>query len=233
MRGIVIAWSLAIAIVAPGAQQSPAEPLRPTEDQLRLSAIEVARLVKLLELTPGMTVADVGAGLGAWTLQFSRWTGPSGRVWATDIDDVPLRSLRALIAREQLSNVTVVEGAPAATNLAAECCDAILLRNVYHYVPDPTAMVRSLAESLRPGGRLAIVDFPPRQNSKVPPGVPANRGGNGIPPEIVEGEIGALLTHVTTIPAWAPEDVPPPGVPPTVAPSYVAIFRKGGESRPR
>jgi SAM-dependent methyltransferase len=227
MRGIVIVSCLLMAIAVPGAGQPPGEPLRPTDDQLRLSAIEVARLVKLLELTPGMTVADVGAGLGAWTLQFSRWTGPSGRVWATDIDDVPLRSLRALISREQLSNVTVVEGAPAATNLPAECCDAILLRNVYHYVTDPAAMVRSLAASLKPGGRLAIVDFPPRPNSRVPPGVPANRGGNGIPPDIVEREIGGLLTPVTTIPAWAPEDVPPPGLPQTIAPSYVAIFRKG------
>jgi SAM-dependent methyltransferase len=227
MRGVVIAWCLIIAVAVPGAGQSPGEPLRPTDDQLRLSAIEVARLVTLLELTPGMTVADVGAGLGAWTLQFARWTGPSARVWATDIDDLALRSLRALVAREQLSNVTVVEGARAATNLPAGCCDAILLRNVYHYVPDPTAMVRSLAESLKPGGRLAIVDFPPRPNSKVPPGVPANRGGNGIPPEIVEREIGALLKHVTTIPDWAPENVPPPGLPQTFAPAYVAIFRKG------
>jgi len=227
MRDIVIAWCLTMTIAVPGAGQSPGEPVRPTDDQLRVSAIEVARLVKLLELTPGMTVADVGAGLGAWTLQFSRWTGPSGRVWATDIDDVALRSLRALVVQEQLSNVTVLQGARAATNLPAECCDAILLRNVYHYVPDPTAMVRSLAESLKPGGRLAIVDFPPRPNSKVPPGVPANRGGNGIPPEIVEREIGVLLTHVTTVPAWAPENVPPPGLPQTFVPSYVAIFRKG------
>lgn len=227
MRGIAIASCLIIAMAVPGAGQSPGETLRPTSDQLRLSAIEVARLVKLLELTPGMTVADVGAGLGAWALQFSRWTGPSGRVWATDIDDVALRSLRALVAQEQLSNVTVVAGAPAATNLPAGCCDAILLRNVYHYVTDPAAMVRSLAESLKPGGRLAIVDFPPRPNSPVPPGVPANRGGNGIPPEIVEREIGARLTPVTTIPAWSPENAPPPGLPQTIAPSYVAIFRKG------
>jgi precorrin-6B methylase 2 len=227
MRGVAITWCLTIAIVLPAVGQSPGDTLRPTDDQLRISAIEVARLVKLLELTPGTTVADIGAGLGAWTLQFARWTGPSGRVWATEIDDGALRSLRALVAREQLPNVTVVEGAAAATNLPAACCDAILLRNVYHYVPDPTAMVRSLAESLRPGGRLAIVDFPPRPNSRVPPGVPANRGGNGIPPEIVEREIGALLKHVTTIPAWAPENVPPPGLPQTFAPSYVVIFRKG------
>jgi hypothetical protein len=56
-------------------------------------------------------------------------------------------------------------------------------------------MVRSLAESLRPGGRLAIVDFPPRPNSKIPPGVPANGGGNGIRPDIVEREISVRLKH--------------------------------------
>src|SRR5688572_33453781 len=119
MRGVAITWCLTVAIVLPAVGQSPGDTLRPTDDQLRISAIEVARLVKLLELTPGMTVADVGAGLGAWTLQFARWTGPSGRVWATDIDDVALRSLRALVVQEQLSNVTVLQGARTATNLPA------------------------------------------------------------------------------------------------------------------
>ena len=172
-----------------------------------------------------MRVADVGAGLGAWSLRFSQWTGATGHVYATDIAEEQLAVLRAVVARERLSNVTVIAGADDSTNLPAACCDAILVRNVFHYFTQPAAMIRSLASSLKPGGRLAIVDFPPRPNSVVPPGVPANRGGNGVPPEIVKSEVEGLLRHVTTIPNWAPETVPS-WVPPEIGRPYVAVFEK-------
>jgi SAM-dependent methyltransferase len=226
MRCIVLALLLAGFVFVPSRVQPFAQQVeRPTDEQIRITAIEVPRLVQLLRLEPGMRVADVGAGLGAWTLRFSQWTGASGHVYATDIGDVQLASLRALVARDALSNVTVLMGAADSTNLPAACCDAILVRNVYHYVTQPAAMVRSFSSSLKPGGRLAVVDFPPRPNSVVPPGVPANRGGNGVPPEIVEREIGVLLRHVTTIPNWSPESVPP-GIPLEIGRPYVAIFEK-------
>jgi ubiquinone/menaquinone biosynthesis C-methylase UbiE len=178
-----------------------------------------------MRLEPGMTIADVGAGLGAWSLRFAQWTGASGHVYATDIGDEQLSALRALVSREKLSNVTVLAGAAASTNLPAGCCDVILLRNVFHYVTEPAAMIRSLAASLKPGGRVAIADFPPRPNTTVPPGVPANRGGVGIPPEVVEREFVVLLKHVITVPNWAPEGVPA-WVPKEIAPPFVAIFEK-------
>ena len=211
--------------VAAGTRQLSAQVVPPTADQMTLSTIEVQRLVKLLQLQPGTNIADVGAGLGAWALRFAQWTGPKGHVYATDIEDLQLTSLRALFVKERLTNVTVLAGAADSTNLPAACCDAILMRNVFHYVTEPAAMIRSLAASLKPGGRLAIVDFPPRPNSVVPPGVPANRGGNGIPPEIVEREIGVLLRHVTTVPDWAPEGTPK-DFPVSIGRPYVAIFEK-------
>lgn len=225
MRCIAVALFLASLVVVPGRGQSPAPLQGPTDAQIATADVEVRRLVPLLRLTPGMTIADVGAGLGAWSRRFAQWTGTAGHVYATDIGEVQLRVLPALFAREGLSNVTVLAGAAASTNLPAGCCDAILLRNVFHYVTDPPEMIRSLAASLKPGGRLAIVDFPPRPNSVVPPGVPASRGGNGVPPDVVEREIGAVLTHVTTVLNWAPE-THPPGLPPAVLPSFVAIFEK-------
>jgi SAM-dependent methyltransferase len=227
MRRVVLALLFAGLVLVPSRLQPFAQQqlLRPTDDQIELSEIEVARLVKLLGLQPGIRVADIGAGLGAWTLRFSQWTGSTGHVYATDIGDVQLAALRALVARAALSNVTVMMGAADSTNLPAACCDVILVRNVYHYVTEPAAMVRSFAASLKPGGYLAVVDFPPRPNSVVPPGVPANRGGNGIPPEILEREVGVLFKHVTTVPNWSPESVPP-GLPPEIGRSYVAIFEK-------
>jgi len=189
-----------------------------TEGQLKAAEIEVPRLVELLELKPGMTVADVGAGFGAWTMRFSRWLGPEGRVYATDIGAAQLAALRDAAQRERLTNVTVLEGAFSTTNLPALCCDAILIRDAYHHLTKPEDIIRSFAASLKPGGRLAVIDFPPRPNTEVPAGVPPNRGGHGVPSEVVQREVGAALTHVRTIPMWAPDSQP--------ASLYLVLFRK-------
>jgi precorrin-6B methylase 2 len=189
-----------------------------TDAQLDAAEAEVPRLVELLELKPGMTIADVGAGFGAWTMRFSRWTGPTGRVYATDIGAPQLTALRESVKRERLANVTVIEGATASTNLPAACCDAILVRDAYHHFTQPDEMIRSLAASLKPGGRLAIIDFPPRANSAVPAGVRSNRGGHGVPPEVIQAEVGAALKHVRTISDWSPDSQP--------ASLYLVLFRK-------
>jgi precorrin-6B methylase 2 len=225
MRRIAAASLVTGLMAVPGGAQAPAPLSGPTDQQVTLANIEVGRLVKLLQLAPGMRIADVGAGLGAWSLRFAEWTGPAGHVYATEINDELLPLLRDNAARKKLSNVTVVKGANDSTNLPAECCDAILTRNVFHYFTEPAAMIRSFAASLKPGGRLAVVDFPPRPNTTPPPGVPANRGGQGVPPDVVESEVGLLLTHVTTVPNWSPEDVPA-WVPPEVGRPFVAVFEK-------
>lgn len=189
-----------------------------TDAQIKSADVEVPRLIELLELKPGMTVADVGAGFGAWTMRFARELGPTGRVYATDIGAAQLAALRDVIQRERLNNVTVIEGAVNSTNLPALCCDAILIRDAYHHLTQPEAVTRSLAASLKPGGRLAVIDFPPRPNSEVPAGVPANRGGHGVPPAVVEREVGSVLEHVRTITAWSAASEP--------ASLYLVLFRK-------
>ena len=96
-----------------------------------------------------------------------------------------------------------MEGAAASTNLTAACCDAIFLRNVYHHITAPEAFNRSLVASLKPGGRLAILDFVGSPGSAVPEGVPANRERHGIPTAVVEAELVATgLTHLKTVPGW-------------------------------
>ena len=105
----------------------------------------------------------------------AKWLGPAGRVYATDIRAEQLGEIRAAVAEEALSNVVVLEGAEASTNLPSECCDAIFLRDVYHHLTRPHEFDASLLAALKPGGRLAIMDFPPDQASTVPAGVPADR----------------------------------------------------------
>jgi predicted methyltransferase len=214
MTRVVATVGLVLLVLSrAGAQQTGL-----TDGQLKAAEVELPRLVELLELKPGMTVADVGAGFGAWTMRFSKWLGPTGRVYATDIGAPQLAALRETTQRQQLTNVTVLEGASGTTNLPALCCDAILIRDAYHHLTQPDDIVRSFAASLKSGGRLAVIDFPPRPNTEVPSGVPANRGGHGVPPEVVQREVGAALTHVRTISTWAPDSQP--------ASLYLVLFRK-------
>ena len=214
MTRIVATLGLVLLCIVPSIGQQTGL----TDAQIKSADIEVPQLVQLLELKPGMTVADVGAGFGAWTMRLARWIGPAGRVYATDLGAAQLAALRDSVQREGLGNVTVLAGAVATTNLPEGCCDAIVIRDAYHHLTQPEAIIRSLAASLKPGGRLAVIDFPPRPNSEVPAGVPANRRGHGVPPDVVEREVAMTLTHVRTIPAWSPDSQP--------ASLYLVLFRK-------
>jgi ubiquinone/menaquinone biosynthesis C-methylase UbiE len=214
MRRNLTTIALLLLLLVPAAAQQTAL----TEGQIKAAELEVPELVKLLNLKPGMRVADVGAGFGAWTVQLAKVVGPTGHVYATDIGAAQLASLRDYTTREGLKNVTVIEGAADSTNLPAQCCDAILIRDAYHHLTQPEKIVASLAAALKPGGRLAVIDFPPRPNSEVPTGVLANRGGHGVPPEVVEREGSTVLTHVQTIANWAPGSQP--------ASLFLVLFRK-------
>ncbi|MBI2185712.1 MAG: methyltransferase domain-containing protein [Acidobacteria bacterium] len=190
-----------------------------TEAMIKSAAVEVPRLVELLQLKPGATIADVGAGFGAWTVAFGKWTGPSGRVFATDIGEKQLAFLREYTKKEGLSNVTVMAGAPASTNLPVNCCDAILIRDAYHHLTQPEAILKSTASALRAGGRLAVIDFPPRPNSEIPEGVPANRRGHGVPPDVVVAEAKAAgLTMVSMNQQWSAQSQP--------TDLFLLVFRK-------
>ena len=132
------------AVGAVDAQQPDAAQIAQERSQAELDA---PKLVEVLELKPGMTVADVGSGFGAMTVVLGHWIG-SGHVFATDITEHALRQTREFVKKEALTNVTVIEGAEAATNLPDGCCDAIFLRNVYHHITAVDAFNRSLVASL-------------------------------------------------------------------------------------
>jgi ubiquinone/menaquinone biosynthesis C-methylase UbiE len=152
---------------------------------------EINRLIQVLDLKPGAAVADVGAGSGEWSISVAKRVAPNGTVYATEIDPKKLDRIRQAVQKAGIHNVVVIAGADNDTRLPPNCCDGIFLRRVYHHLTDPVDMDRSLYLAMRPGGRLAIIDFEPSQRpgEPPPPGVPANRGGHGAPKPIVTREL--------------------------------------------
>jgi ubiquinone/menaquinone biosynthesis C-methylase UbiE len=170
------------------------------------AAGEIGRLAELMGWRAGTVVADIGAGDGAYTFAAVEHVGKTGKVFATEIDAKKVGELRDEVARRKLGNVIVVESKEAETNLPSGCCDAIFLRHVYHHLTKPAEFDAGLVRSLKSGGRLAIIDFPPRAGLEPVEGVPSNRGGHGIPEKIVIEELTAAGLQVEKIVEDWPED---------------------------
>jgi ubiquinone/menaquinone biosynthesis C-methylase UbiE len=170
------------------------------------AADEMKRLAALMEWKAGTIAADIGAGDGRYTFAAVEHVGAAGKVYATEIDTKKLAELRSEVAKRKLQNVIVVESKEADTNLPAACCDAIFLRRVYHHLTKPAEFDAQLVRSLKPGGRLAIIDFPPRAGLDPVEGVPSNRGGHGIPQKIVIEELTAAGLQVEKVVNDWPED---------------------------
>ena len=132
-------------------------------------ASDAARLVTALKLHAGQTVADIGAGRGQLTVALAREVGPSGRVYATELDSARLRDIRQATDSAGLENVSVIEAHATRTNLPERCCDALVLRRVYHHFDNPRMMNASLRQSLKPGGLLAVIDFEPDSAESADP----------------------------------------------------------------
>lgn len=171
------------------------------------AADEMKRLSALMEWKPGTVVADIGAGDGRYAFAAAQLVGASGKVFATEIDHEKLAALRSEVTKRHLANVIILESKEADTNLPAECCDAIFLRRVYHHLTKPAEFDAALLRALKPGGRLAIIDFPARSGLDPVAGVPANRGGHGIPNKLVIDELtSAGLQWLKTVNDWPADD---------------------------
>lgn len=168
---------------------------------------EITRLAEVMHWRAGTIVADVGAGDGTYSFEAAEKVGPSGRVYASEIDKEKLKFLRAAVAKRKLYNVIIVDSAADDTKLPSSCCDAIFLRHVYHHLTQPQDFDRNLVRSLKPGARLAVIDFPPSPNSGLVEGVPTNRGGHGIPEKVMVEELTSTGLQVEkVIEDWSERD---------------------------
>ena len=115
--------------------------------------------VSLLKIRPGMVVADIGAGVGYYSLRFSAKVGPQGKVFATDLQPEMLRLLRQRLEKDKVTNVQPVLGTESDCKLPDGSVDLAVLVDVYHEFSEPRKMLASLRRALKPDGRLVLLEF--------------------------------------------------------------------------
>src|SRR5437764_15455627 len=141
---------------------------------------EAEQVMALAGIRPGMSVADVGAGEGYYTVRLARVVGPKGRVLAEDIVPEVRDQLRDRVQRERLDNVAVKLGAPDDPMLPPSSFDRLFLVHMYHEVQSPYAFLWHLREGVKPGGLVVVVE--------------SNRAvkRHGMPPPQLKCEFAAL-----------------------------------------
>lgn len=128
-----------------------------TEDQ-RDSVGEAQKVMDLAEIEPGMTVADIGAGNGYYTVRLAERVGSSGRVLAQDIDQQVLDRLARRVERYRLDNVSIRRGEYADPRLPADSFDRIFMVHMYHEIEQPYEFLWHMWPALRKDGQIVIVD---------------------------------------------------------------------------
>lgn len=145
MRSLLVAGMLCVwPIVSAGQRTDP-----------QREGTQIAELLRLSEQT---VLADVGAGGGLWTFLLAPRVS---HLFATEVKSPQVNGIQGIAERRGLTNITVILGTQQEIGLPAKCCEAMLLRLVYHAFRDPAAMRESMHRAMKPGGLILIVDFSP------------------------------------------------------------------------
>lgn len=166
---------------------------------------EAAAVMERAAITPGMTVADIGAGEGYYTMRLAQTVGEDGRVLAQDVIPAVRDALAERVARGRLDNVSVKLGATADPKLPEASFDRIFMVHMYHEIEQPYEFLWRMRPALRPNGLVVVVD--------------ANRttANHGTPPDLLRCEFAAVGYQLVTM-------APMPS-----AGGYFATFRAAGE----
>jgi ubiquinone/menaquinone biosynthesis C-methylase UbiE len=177
IAGIVIGLLVLVPAPPVGAQVAgPANSGYQTEQQRKGVANGLAdpardekqkpgELMRAMGLQPGMTVADVGTGIGYMLPFLSRRVGPTGRVLAEDIFDDFLASAKQRVANQKLENVTFIKGTETSPELPEGSVDIALALDVYHHFDYPEKMLAAIHQSLKADGKLVVVEYYKRQEA--------------------------------------------------------------------
>ena len=162
-------FTVALLSAASVPAQTPVPPSHPTstpyagdlsifEEPGRDQRLQIDRVMDLLHLKPGSTVADIGAGSGWFSVRAARRVGPKGRVIAEDINPKAIAYIQQRTQREHLANIVTVLGTPDDPKLTPGSLDAALMLKVYHEIAHPPLVLANLRAALKPGARFGIID---------------------------------------------------------------------------
>ncbi len=120
--------------------------------------LQINRVMDILGIVPGKSVADIGAGSGWFTVRAARRVGGGGMVYAVDINPEAIRYVDERARKEKLENVKTILGKGDNPLLPASSVDAVLLLKTYHEVAQPVALLQNLRAALRAGAKVGIID---------------------------------------------------------------------------
>ena len=124
----------------------------------REERLHIDRVMDILSIVPGKTVADIGAGSGWFTVRAAKRVTETGTAYAVDINPEAIRHIAGRAQQEHLGNVKTVLSKPDNPELPPNSIDAVILLKTYHEVANPVALLRNLRTSLRPNARVGVVD---------------------------------------------------------------------------
>jgi predicted methyltransferase len=156
---IALAW-LCSSVIAERSplRAAPALPRAQARDARRDAWQRPEEVMDALGITAGSAAADVGCGDGYFVMHLAHRVGARGAVYAEDVEDEALSAVRGKVEKEKLANVRVIHGTSVDPQLPESSLDAILVVNAYHEFLEYDAMMKALLRSLKPGGRLGIID---------------------------------------------------------------------------
>ncbi len=153
------------ASAASGEQVQQRKTSKPYTDDLSIfeykdrdQKLQVERVMDILGIVQGKTVADIGAGSGWFSVRAARRVTAAGLVYAVDINPEAVRYIQDRVIREGIGNVRTILSKPEDPLLPVESIDAVLLLKTYHEVAEPVALLKSLRKALRPKARIGIID---------------------------------------------------------------------------
>jgi len=224
VRGVIACFALLLSVSTVPALGSPAAatfpiPDRPvativspeySDEKTRDGHGEAERVMDRLGIKRPERVADIGAGLGYYTVRVARRLGPGAIIYATDVKAEYLDRLRARLTREGIGSVTLILGLPRDPRLPLHSVDVAILSHMYHEIENPYEFLYRLQPSLAAGARVGIIDM----DRPTP--------DHGIPPALLRCELAAVgyrqLDFVWLVPAdgylavfTPPESLPPVG----------------------
>lgn len=205
---------IAVLLLLPAAGPLP-RPQRPVakvvssawgDEAARDKVGEAADVIRIAGIKPGMAVADIGTGGGYYVMRLAPVVGPQGRVFAQDLSPGVLERVRQRVVAAGHRNIRYIQGSQANARLPAAAVDVALMIHMYHEIEQPYLLLDRLRRSLKPGGRIVVVDLD-RPSEE-----------HGMPKALLACEVKAVGYELISMT--------------DIAQGYVAVFRPGVRPRP-